>query len=234
MSMKLPSLSVFFPAYNEEKNIEQTVSGALPVVSALTDDFEIIIVNDGSTDSTEDVAKKLVKKDAHVRVVSHYPNRGYGGALKRGFEESMKDWVFFSDADGQFDIHELHSFLPYIKEYDLIIGYRVKRVEGTARILNATLYKLFIFILFGLWVRDIDCAFKLIHKRVLNEIGPLWSNGAFTSAELLIKAKKKGFRIKEIGVHHYPRRHGRPTGANPKVIIRMFLEVFRLYGKLRT
>jgi len=234
MSMKLPSLSVFFPAYNEEKNIEQTVVTAVPVVSTLTDVLEIIIVNDGSTDGTEDVAKKLVKKYPFVRVVSHYPNRGYGGALKRGFEESTNEWVFFSDADGQFDVRELHTFLPYTKYFDLIIGYRVNRIEGAARILNATLYRLFIFILFGLWVRDIDCAFKLIHKRVFNEIGPLWSNGAFTSAELLIKAKKKGFKIKEIGVHHYPRRHGKPTGANPKVIIRMFLEVFRLYGKLRT
>ena len=229
---KLKELSVFFPAYNEEANIPHMVENALKVIPTFAEEFEVIIVNDGSSDNTEMVAKALEEKHPNVRVVSHEKNRGYGAALKTGFASSKYGNIFFTDGDGQFHLEEIDRILPLAVESDLAIGYRIKRNDPIHRIINGKAYNLLVRILFGLKVRDIDCAFKIINKKVTDSI-PLKSESQFVSAELLIKAKKKGFTIKQTGVHHFPREEGKPTGNSIKAIVSSFTELFKLWKELR-
>ena len=230
--MAYPGISIFFPAFNEEKNIQTTVSAALSVVSSIFDDFEIIIVDDGSSDRTAEIIDSLARSDARIKAVHHSINMGYGAAVRTGFANASKELVFYTDGDGQFDISEIKLLLPLLNEADLVIGYRIKRSDPFHRWLFAKLWGTFIAILFNIWVRDTDCAFKLIKRKVIQSLD-LKSNGAFISAELLIKAKKKGFKIKQVGVHHYPRKEGKQTGANIKVIMKAFYELFKLWRELR-
>lgn len=229
---KTPALSVFFPAYNEEKNIGKTVETALKILPQIATDFEIIVVNDGSTDETGEVVKKIISKNPKVRLISHPKNLGYGAALATGFYSAKFPQIAFTDSDGQFDFSEIKKFLEKIDKADLVIGHRIKRAEGLARKLNAQSWRFLNFLLFGLKVKDIDCGFKLIKKKVLEKIPKLESNGATISVELLVKTKKAGFKIVEVPVNHYPRKVGRPTGASPKVIARAFIELFKLFVKL--
>lgn len=229
---KLKELSVFFPAYNEEENIPRMVENALKVIPSFSESFEVIIVNDGSSDNTEEVARAFSEKYPNVRVVSHEKNRGYGAALKTGFSSSKYENIFFTDGDGQFHLEEIDRILPLAHEADLAIGYRMKRNDPIHRIINGKAYNLLVRILFGVKVRDIDCAFKIIKKKVTDSI-PLKSESQFVSAELLIKAKKNGFTIKQTGVHHFPREIGKPTGNSIKAIVNSFKELFKLWKELR-
>jgi len=232
MDQKFKELSVFFPFYNEEKNIRPQTEAALKIIPQFAKKYEIILVNDGSADRTGEIAEKLAKEHPQVRVVNHRHNRGYGGALKSGFKASRYSWIFFTDGDRQFDLRQLKKLITKTDQADIIIGYRKKRADPLIRLLNAKLFNLLIRLLFGLKVRDIDCAFKLIKKEVLRKI-TLKSNGALISSELLIKAQKQKFKIKEVPVDHLPRRAGQPTGADPKVIFKAFYDLFRLFRELR-
>ncbi len=230
---KLKELSVFFPFYNEEANIEAQTKQALKIIPQFAQKFEIILVNDGSVDKTGLIGKKLAARYRQVRLINHQKNRGYGGALKSGFKAAKYDWVFFSDGDRQFDLAEISNLLEHINEADLIIGYRNKRADNFVRLANAKLFNLLIRILFGLKVKDIDCAFKLIKKNVVDNL-ELKSDGALISSELLIKAKKAGFKISQAPVSHYPRKTGNPTGANFKVIFKAFYDLAALWQELRS
>lgn len=224
-------LSVFFPFYNEELNIKRVVTGASEVLEQIEPDYEIIIVNDGSKDKTEEIANDLAERNKKIRVISHHPNRGYGGALKSGFYGATGDYIFFTDGDGQLDFSQFPLFWERRKEADLILGYRTNRMEtdGWKRVLNAKLWNVLNRIMFGLKIRDIDCAFKLVNKKVIDTIPKMQSEGAMFSAELLIKAKDAGFKFLELPVVHLvsPEKLGGTTGAKPKVIIRAFKELFR-------
>ena len=228
---RLPGISAFFPAYNEEANVPTMVERLREVLPTISDDYEIIVVNDGSHDRTAEVADALAKADPHVRVVHHPQNRGYGGALKSGFTASRKAYVFFTDGDGQFDVAELTKLVPYVPEYDVVIGYRIDRAEGGLRRVNAGAWNWLVRRLFGIPSRDVDCAFKLFDRRVFEVVHPE-AEGAMISTEVLARAVRAGFRITEVGVHHYPRQHGTPTGANPLVIARAFYELFKLYRRI--
>ena len=232
--VRLSGLTVFFPCHNEEANVERVVGAALEAAAGLTDDYEVIVVDDGSADRTAELTEALAEANPHVRLVRHPKNRGYGGALKSGFAAATKDWIFFSDGDGQFDLGELPALADLVAdgECDLALGYRIKRADPFIRLVNAKLYKGLIRVLFGLKVRDIDCAFKLIRRAVFEKV-TLEAEGALISAELLIKAKKAGFRMRETGVHHYPRQAGEQSGANLGVILHTFREIFRLRRQLR-
>ena len=233
MSNNFFSLSVFFPAYNEENAIRSTVGRAVSVIPEVAGDHEIIIVDDGSKDRTPEICDQLAKDNKNVRVVHHQKNLGYGAALKTGFASAKKDLIFFTDGDGQFDISEIQLFLPYINsDADMVIGYRLKRNDPWHRILFALMLRMAVGILFNVWVKDIDCAFKLMKKEVVRGY-ELRSDGAIISTELLVRAKRKGFKIKEVGVHHFPRIGGRPTGGNIKVILRAMREILSLYWDLR-
>ncbi len=226
-----PEISVFFPCYNEEANVKTTVNKALAVLSQFTDIFEVIIVNDGSTDKTSEVVSALVQEDQRVRVVTHESNRGYGAALRSGFAAACYGVVCFTDADGQFDLKEIENFLPLIETYDAVLGYRLKRQDKFYRKINTFIYKNAVNLLFRLGVRDIDCAFKMFRREVMSNI-TINSAGAVASAEMLIKAKRQGYRFVEVGVHHYARQAGQPTGAKIGVIFKAFIELFELWKRI--
>jgi len=228
-------LSVFLPTYNEEGNIKEVVLNTKKVLREIANRWEILIVNDGSSDKTEEIALGLAKEDEHIRVISHKGNRGYGATLKTGFYSCKYPWISFIDSDGQFDFSEITNFVKKQKETsaDLIIGYYKKRQVSKFKIFTSKIWELAVFILFGLRLRDIDCGFKLISKKVIDSIPHLESErGAFISSELLIKAKKKGFKIVEIPVTHYSRTKGLGTGRNLNVIVKSFVDLLTLWQKL--
>lgn len=236
MGKLISELSVFFPAYNEEPEIENTVIKAKKVLEKIAKKWEIIIVNDGSKDNTLIISKKLAKTDKKIRVINHKKNRGYGAAFKSGFYDAKYEWIAFTDADGQFDFSEISRFIRTQKKTksDLVIGYYKDRKVSFSRKLNTFMWELVVRIMFGLNVRDIDCGFKLVSKRVIDKIPKLEAErGAFISTEFLVKAKREGFKIVEIGVTHYPRTAGHGTGADLNVILNSFKDLFSLWQKLR-
>jgi len=234
MSNLIPEISVFFPAYNEEGSIKKTVESARNILLKLSKKWEIIIVNDGSRDKTGQIAQSLSDKDRRIKVINQ-ENKGYGGALKTGIYDCQYEWIAFTDSDGQFDFSEISNFIEEqkITKADLVIGYYKKRQVSKFKIFTSKMWELAVFILFGLHVKDIDCGFKLISKKVLDKIDPLESErGAFISSEFLIKAKRVGFKIVEIPVTHYPRKTGSGTGRNINVIIKSFIDLGKLWIKL--
>ena len=233
--LKLKELSVFFPCYNEEKNLPTTIKKAIPVIKEVANKWEIIIVNDGSRDQTEAVALQLQKKHPNLRLITHDPNRGYGAAVKSGFYNSRYEWITFTDADGQFDFADLHQLIDKQRRTraDLVIGYYLGRKVPFYRIWGSKVWQLAVLILFGLKVRDIDCGFKLIRKKVIDAIPSLEAErGPFISSEFLIKAKKSGFKIVETGVHHFARLHGEATGAKLNVVLSGLQDLIRLWYKI--
>ncbi len=227
----LHSLSIVLPAYNEEGVIGTTLEQILKVLdvpgvlAARVKDFEVIVVNDGSTDRTGAILSVIVEAEPRVRVVTHECNQGYGSALADGFAAATKELTFFMDSDGQFDIRDLSRLLLFIDEYDAVIGYRLDRQDTWVRKLNAWGWKVLIRNVLGVRVRDIDCAFKLLRTDFLHE-HPLETRGVMINAELLYKLKRAGCTYGEVVVHHLPRRGGRATGANLHVIARAFRELF--------
>ena len=236
MAKIIDQISVFLPAYNEEQNIKTVTLSVQNVLETIADKWEIIIVNDGSTDSTYQSAIGLVKSDKRIRLISHKENRGYGASLKSGFYNARFNWIAFIDSDGQFDFSEITKFIEKQKETgaDMVIGYYRRRKVSAFKILTSKIWELAVFVLFGLRIRDIDCGFKLISKKIIDTIPHLESErGAFISSELLIKAKKKGFKIEEVPITHYPRTKGVGTGRNLNVIIKSFSDLFKLWKKLK-
>jgi len=226
-TMKKYSITIFFPCYNEEQNVERVTREALAVAKSISDDYEIIIVNDGSKDRTGEIADRLARENPAVRTIHHEKNLGYGAALQSGFKNATKELVFYTDGDGQFKIEEIVKLLPLIEEYDIVSGYRLKRMDPFIRKVNAFLWGLLVNTLFKIRVRDVDCAFKLYRRKIFEEI-TLTSQGALIDTEILAKAKAKGYRIAEVGVNHYPRLAGRQTGAKLSVIIKAFVELLKL------
>ena len=236
MSGQIEKLSVFLPAYNEEANIEKTVNNVVGSLKENVSEWELIIVNDGSKDKTGEIADKLSRQNKKISVIHHHPNRGYGAALKSGLYACKFPWISFIDSDGQFDFSEINRFIDTQQKTgaDMVIGYYLGRKVSFSRKVNTFVWQVIVRLLFGLSVRDIDCGFKLISKKVVDTIEPLQSErGAFISSEFLIKAKKAKFKIIEIGVNHYPRKQGEGTGANLDVIIQSFVDLFKLWYKLK-
>lgn len=231
----IKEISVFFPAYNEEENIGKTVVSARKKLKQIAKEFEIIIIDDGSTDKTDEIIKKLSLTDERIKIVRHKQNKGYGASLISGFYNSKYEWIAFMDSDGQFDFLEIERFIQIQKKTnaDIVAGFYIKRKVSFLRKLNTYLWQRLIRLLFKLNIKDIDCGFKLVKKEVINKIKPLKSQrGAFISTELLVKAKSKGFKIVEIPVHHFPREEGTPTGSNLRVILNSFKDLFKLRKEL--
>lgn len=226
------SLTVFFPCYNEEANVERTTLAALKTCRRLSVDFEIIIVDDGSRDRTGEIADRLAGEHAPIRAVHNKPNRGYGGALQRGFREATKNWVFYTDGDGQFDFEEIDKLFPLLDRFDIASAYRIDRKDSFIRKVNAFCWTTLVNIVFRLWLRDIDCAFKLYPRSLFDAI-EMKSQGALIDTEILARAKRLGYTIGQVGVHHYPRTAGTQTGANLRVILRAFKELFKLRRDIR-
>jgi len=226
------SISVFFPCYNEQENVARTTEQALTVLEQLNADFEIIIVDDGSADATGKIADEIAAKNSRVKVVHHPGNRGYGAALQSGFKAATKELVFYTDGDGQFDIAEMPPLLPLMKQYDIVSCYRLNRQDSFVRKINAWCWTKFVCLLFGMKIRDIDCAFKLYRRELFDNI-ELLSSGALIDTEILARAIRSGRTIIQKGVHHRPRAAGTQTGANVKVILRAFKELFELRRRIK-
>lgn len=226
-------LSCFFPAFNEEENIAAVLDEALATLPRFADDFEVIVVDDGSSDRTAEVVTAYAAGRERVRLVSHEVNRGYGEALRSGLAAATGDAVFFTDADRQFRLEDLERLLGHYDESSFVVGYREKRNDPWHRLVVARVYHAVLKAVFGLRLRDVDCAFKLFSRDVLDRIRPdLVSRSAFISPELLIRAQTTGVRITEVGVPHYPRAAGRPKGATPKVIARTIKEIVVMRRRL--
>ncbi len=236
MDTLIKELSVFLPTYNEEGNIAGVIENVVKAASQNAEKWELIVVDDGSIDSTAEIVSKFVESDSRIKIIKHKKNSGYGASLKTGLYNSKYNWISFIDSDGQFDFGEINKFIQKQKETgaDIVIGYYKKRKASSLKIITSKIWEALVFILFGLKVRDIDCGFKLISKRVIEKIPKLESErGAFISSELLVKAKKNGFKIVEIPVTHYPRLKGEGTGRKLNVIVESFIDLFRLWKKLR-
>ena len=236
MSERLPELSYFFPAHNEAANVRGLVAEALTTLPTLADRFEIIVVDDGSTDLTAAIAEELATTHPEVRVVHHATNLGYGAALRSGFAAALYDFIAFTDGDRQFHVADLGRLIdamgpPGPNAADVVVGYRIKRADPLVRTLYANAYRLANRIFFGLSVRDVDCACKLFRRAALEGIA-VESGGAFFSAELLIKLRAIGRRIGQVGVPHYPRTAGSPTGAKPQVVFRAMRDFWALRLRL--
>lgn len=229
---KLSSLSIFFPAFNEEVNIKIVVQQTLDLAPKVSQKFEILVIDDGSVDNTAAVVKDMAKQHKQIRLIQHKVNMGYGNALKTGFYNSKYDFITYMDADNQFDFSQLNKLLARINEADLVVGYRIKRADNFVRRLNGRMWNIMVALLLNLPIKDIDCGFKLIKKEVIDNISELESTGATISAELLVKAQKKSFKIVQVGLIHKERRYGSPTGGNVLHIFRAFHDLFQLLPKL--
>ncbi|MEA2220158.1 MAG: hypothetical protein QOJ35_2784 [Solirubrobacteraceae bacterium] len=228
----LAGVSIVLPCFNEAPNVADAVRAASGAAAAHAADFEVIVVDDGSSDDTARIAARLADADRRVRLVVHPSNRGYGGALRTGLRAARMPWVLLTDADLQFDLRELQAFVPLAGEADLIAGWRIARQDPAHRRLNAAAWNWLMHRRFDLPVRDVDCAFKLVRRDLLDEI-PLTSAGAMISTELVARAVAAGAVVREVGVHHLPRVAGEQSGASPRVVIKTFRELTRLHGELR-
>ena len=234
----MPSLAIVVPAYNEAANVVPAIEEISKVAQTLNLDYEIILVNDGSRDATGELARtQLAPRIPHFRLVEHFPNRGYGGALKAGFAAATQDLIAFTAADQQFDFKEITRLLDKLTpDLALVSGWRVNRQDPLIRRLNGLGWNLVVAILFGRSIHDIDCGFKLFRREALSHIH-LESNGAMIDTELLAELRARGYQMTDVPVTHLPRLAGRPTGANLKVIVRAFRDLFkfrlRLWRELR-
>ena len=224
-------LSIVLPAYNEAANIEQAVQQALAVGARTCVDFEVIVVDDGSEDATADIVRRLATTHAHLRLLRHDQNGGYGQALKSGFFAATMPLVFFTDADNQFDMDQLAEFLLLIDLVDVVAGYRIDRCDPLIRRVNGHAWNYLVRMLYYVPVRDIDCAFKLFRREVFEGL-ELESVGAMVNTELMVKLGRSGYRVVEVGVRHYPRRAGTARGANIRVIARALYELIRMHSRL--
>lgn len=229
---------MFFPFHNEEDNVISVLEEALEIGSTVTDDLEIIAVDDGSTDRTAERAEKVRSRFPEiVRIVFHKTNRGYGAAVRSELEVSTREWVFFSDGDSQFrlsDISRLIELTGSGREKLLALGYRTNRMDSLYRRINARFFNGVMRLVLGIrGVRDFDCAFKLIPREALKAIPPLASEGAMISAELLARCSRAGFALRETGIPHYPRQFGDQSGARFSVIARAFVEMLSCIRNVR-
>ena len=233
MPQARPSLSVFFPAYNDAPSLPALLEKAFAVLPAHADDFEVIVVNDGSRDPTADVLAELRKRyGPRLRVVTHPVNRGYGGALRSGFAAATKELVFYTDGDGQYDIGELPALLERMApEVGLVNGYKLERHDPRHRIWIGNVYNRLARLLFRIRIRDIDCDFRLIRRSLLEEIRLAATSGALC-VELVRKLELSPYRVVEVGVHHYPRRHGRSQFFRARSLATTLWQLLQLWVRL--
>ncbi len=229
---KRPGLSIVLPAYNEEANVASAVTRMIEAAEPLFEKIEVVVVDDGSRDATAERVREIARVDPRVRLLQHAVNRGYGAAVTSGLRAASQPLVFYTDSDLQFDPRQIHDLVLRIDEFAIAIGYRKNRQDPWFRKLNAWGWNQLQRLIFGLTVRDVDCAFKLFHREVLEHL-PLTAEGAFFSSELLLRARAAGYSFVEVPVDHFPRRAGSPTGARLGVIGKAFREMWHLRRELK-
>ena len=224
-------LSLVLPAHNEQDNIEIVVNQSLETLPEYAPDFEILVVNDGSRDATGQIIDRLHEQDARVVPIHHHANRGYGGALKSGFDASTGDFVMFMDADRQFDIRDIMLLAPFVDLFDIVAGFRMERSDPIHRRVNAEIFNLAVRILFGVHMRDLDCAFKIFRGDQIRSLS-LTTSGALINAEIQSKLRRQGATLVQVGVPHHPRVAGQATGGDVKVIVRAMRETISLWVRM--
>ena len=228
----LTSVSIVLPCFDEAPNVVAAVAEAQRAAERFARHHEVVVVDDGSSDATRTIAEEIAARDERVRVVAHERNLGYGAAVRSGIAASRCDWVLLTDGDLQFDLAELGLFVAPAAEHDLVAGFRIDRADPAPRRLAADAWNRLVRLSFGVGVRDVDCAFKLMRGPAVRAL-PLESEGAMVSTELLVRASMAGWRLAEVGVHHRSRRAGAATGGDPRVILRAFRERHALQRRLR-
>ena len=227
-----PSLSVFFPAYNDGATIASMVITAITTAKALTDNYEILVVNDGSSDATRDVLEELSHRYSELRVVHHPTNRGYGAALRTGFTEASKSLVFYTDGDAQYDPREMQLLWNKMtSDIDLVNGYKISRSDPLHRIIIGRVYHHTVKVLFGLPLRDVDCDFRLLRRTIFDRVN-LAKNSGVICVEMIQKIHAAGFRCAEVPVHHYHRAAGKSQFFNFPRIARTLIDLSLLWYQL--
>lgn len=224
-------LSVVLPAYNEEENIQTAVDRCFAVLEQLGLQHEVIVVDDGSTDRTAEVCREIAERNGRLRLIEFEHNRGYGVALRTGFQAARYGHVFYTDSDNQFDVSELKYVLPIIDSYDVVIGFRVYRYDPPLRLVLSWVYNFLIRVIFRIRLHDVDCSFKLFRREVFDAM-PLEADDFFIDTEIVVKAKRLGYRINEVGVRHYPRTAGKTT-VRPSDIPRTLRTLLRIWLRAR-
>jgi glycosyltransferase involved in cell wall biosynthesis len=231
--MKFPSLSIFFPAYNDAPSLPGLIEKTFATLDAHVVDYEVIVINDGSWDNTGEVLEKLRQQYApHMRVITHPKNRGYGGALRSGFAAAIKDWVFYTDGDGQYDPTEIPRLLDLVRpDTGLVNGYKLERHDPRHRIWIGNTYNFCARLLFRIRIRDIDCDYRLMRRDLLQKIHLVSTSGTIC-VELVRKIEISGCGVIETGVHHYPRLHGRSQFFRVRSLLKTLFELIRLWLKV--
>ncbi len=231
-SSSAPGLSVFFPAYNDSGTIASLVITAVRTARRLTPDYEVIVVNDGSADGTADILEELARIYPQVRVVHHERNRGYGGALRTGFQTATRELVFYTDGDAQYDPAEMEVLWRRLDDrVDLVNGYKISRSDPLHRVIIGRIYHHLVRLLFGLTVRDVDCDFRLMRRTIFDSVH-LEKNSGVICLEMMKKIQDAGFRIAEVPVHHYHRAYGRSQFFNVGRLYRTAVDVMKLWHAL--
>jgi len=221
-------VSVVLPALNEQDNIQDAVLDAKAALARFAEHYEIIIVDDGSTDRTAEIAEQMARNDPGIRLVRHEKNLGYGAALAHGFKAARLAWIFFTDADRQFRMAEIEKLVPFLAESKMVVGFREKRQDPLLRKIYGAVFSRLVNFLFGLAGKDTNCAFKIFERSIIAGY-EFQSPGALVNAELLALAKSKGIEPVQVPVSHFPRRAGSQTGGSLRVVVRAARELCHLY-----
>jgi glycosyltransferase involved in cell wall biosynthesis len=226
------SITVFFPVFNDQETIELLAEKALAVLPKLTDDYEVLLIDDGSTDASGSVADELARTMKHVRVIHHPFNQGYGAALRTGFSNAAKELIFYTDGDGQYDVGELARLVPLMEDgVDVVNGYKIERQDNRGRRASGALYNRFARFIFRLPISDVDCDFRLVRRSAIGRISLGVSSGAIC-VEMIRKLKSAGCTFREVPVHHYPRPHGKSQFFTPRRVARTIFDFFALWVSL--
>jgi len=225
-------ISVFLPAYNEAENIERAVNRAVEVLADITDNYEVLVINDASTDNTAEIVGNLIAQNPKIRLINHPKNTRLGGAITTGFQKTTKDIVFYCDADNPIDMWDVKRALPFLKDFDLVTGYRLIREERFHRLVYSKIYNALTGNLFKFKAIDINFSFKLVRRKVLDAVETR-SRGGFIDVEFISEVLRKGFKMGQVGVMYYPRVAGVSTMASNAVILEILKEMWQYYRRMK-
>lgn len=227
-----PSLTIFFPCYNDAGTIATMIVKADSVASKFTTDYEIIVIDDGSTDTSRRLLLDIKEKFPKLKIIFHEKNKGYGGVLKTGFREAKKELIFYTDGDAQYDVYELETLFPLMKEnIDIVNGYKIKRHDPLYRIIIGYIYQYLMKLLFQLKIQDVDCDFRLMRKKIFDHVELKYDSGVIC-VEMIKKIQEAGFKFAEVGVHHYFRSYGKSRIFNFRRILRISIDLIKLWIEL--